>query len=152
MRFLEHEGVPTERMRLSQAGAHEPRTLRLEPEQQTLNSRVDVFMLSEFAQDLVGTPEERAKRFEEQSPQPSSEKTGPAQTPTSHSQRTTDASAAETARVSSHVWEGEAPVEPPKDASPATFTGGSAGRSGESGTRTSEFQWDAPAVADRGPF
>ncbi len=63
MKCLEEGGVEPSRLRLSQAGPHEPRTLRLEPEQQALNSRVEVYMVNEYVEDLIGTPEERAQRF-----------------------------------------------------------------------------------------
>jgi chemotaxis protein MotB len=64
MEYLEHSGVEPQRMRLSQAGAFEPHTIRVEPEQQTQNSRVEVYVLGEFVEDLVGTREERDARSE----------------------------------------------------------------------------------------
>lgn len=63
MKYLEEGGVEPQRLRLSQAGPFEPRTLRVEPSRQAENSRVEVYMLSEFAEDSMGTPEERAERF-----------------------------------------------------------------------------------------
>ncbi|MHB1037586.1 MAG: OmpA/MotB family protein [Pirellulales bacterium] len=63
MKFLETHGVEPDRIRLSQGGAFEPFTIGADSGQQAQNSRVEVYMLSEFAEDLVGTPEERAKRF-----------------------------------------------------------------------------------------
>ena len=63
MKYLEHEGVDPERIRLSQAGTFEPSTTRAEPEKQAQNSRVEVYVLPELAEDLVGTREERAERF-----------------------------------------------------------------------------------------
>jgi chemotaxis protein MotB len=63
MKFLEQQGVDPELIRLSQAGVYEPFTLRLEPEKQALNARVELYVLSEFADDLMGTEEERAERI-----------------------------------------------------------------------------------------
>ncbi|MEN6498789.1 MAG: flagellar motor protein MotB [Thermoguttaceae bacterium] len=63
LKYLEEGGVEPKRVRLSQAGPFEPRTLRVEPERQAQNSRVEVYLLSEFAEDSVGTPQERAERF-----------------------------------------------------------------------------------------
>jgi chemotaxis protein MotB len=63
MKILEAGGIEPTRLRLSQAGPYEPCTLRLEPERQAQNSRVEVYMLNEFAEDLVGTAKEREERF-----------------------------------------------------------------------------------------
>jgi hypothetical protein len=55
MRFLSDQGISPVRFRLSQAGAHEP--YREGNEIHALaDSRVEVFMLSELAEQLVGTP------------------------------------------------------------------------------------------------
>jgi len=64
MEYLEHSGVEPQRMRLSQAGPFEPHTIRVEAEKQTQNSRVEVYVLGEFVEDLEGTREERAARAE----------------------------------------------------------------------------------------
>ncbi len=64
MEFLEEKGVESERFRMSQAGPHEPHTLRVEPEWQAKNSRVEVYVLGEFVSDLKGTRDERADRFD----------------------------------------------------------------------------------------
>ena len=64
MRILQEEGVEPERIRLSQAGAYEPHTIREDPSNQARNSCVDVYMLSEFVDDSVGSREEREGRFE----------------------------------------------------------------------------------------
>ncbi len=63
MKSLEDQGVEPDRIRLSQGGPFEPFTIGPDAEEQNKNSRVEVYMLSEFADDLVGTPEERAKRL-----------------------------------------------------------------------------------------
>jgi chemotaxis protein MotB len=63
MKVLEEGGVELARIRLSQAGAYEPKTLRVDSKSQAENSRVEIYMLNEFAEESVGTPEERAKRF-----------------------------------------------------------------------------------------
>lgn len=63
MKWLEREGVEPERLRLSQAGVHEPQTIRAEPDKLANNSRVEVYVLPELVEDLVGTREERAERF-----------------------------------------------------------------------------------------
>ncbi len=63
MKFLVQEGIEPERMRLSQGGAYEPYSLEVDSSQQIYNSRVEVFVLDEYAEDLMGTPEERAKRY-----------------------------------------------------------------------------------------
>lgn len=59
---LEKLGIESDRMRLSQAGEHEPRTIRPDAEQQKQNARVEIYMLPEMVDDLVGTREERAER------------------------------------------------------------------------------------------
>jgi hypothetical protein len=64
MKVLHEEGVEPERIRLSQAGPYEPHTIREDPSNQAKNSCVDVYMLSEFVDDSVGSREEREKRYE----------------------------------------------------------------------------------------
>jgi chemotaxis protein MotB len=67
MKFLEDEGISYDRMRLSQGGVFEPYTTTVKEEQKyDPNDRVEVIMLSEFAQDLVGTAAERAATQEEE--------------------------------------------------------------------------------------
>jgi chemotaxis protein MotB len=62
--FLEQHGIEPERIRLSQGGAYEPYSLEVDPSKKVCNSRVEVYVLSELAEDLMGTPAERAKRFD----------------------------------------------------------------------------------------
>jgi chemotaxis protein MotB len=70
MNYLQEQGIEPNRIRLTQAGVHEPFTIRSEADVQPRNSRVEVFLLAELAEDLVGTAEERAARFHEQTAQP----------------------------------------------------------------------------------
>jgi len=62
-KFLEDRGIESDRIRLSQGGPHEPYSIRVDPAKQAFNSRIEVYMLNEFAEDSMGTPEERASRF-----------------------------------------------------------------------------------------
>jgi chemotaxis protein MotB len=64
MKFLEANGIPAHRLRLSQAGPHEPLTTRTEPLWQARNPRVEVFVLNENTQDYFGTRDERARKEE----------------------------------------------------------------------------------------
>ena len=43
-------------------GGNEPLTTREDPQGQIRNPRVEVMMLNEWVQDLVGTPKERSQR------------------------------------------------------------------------------------------
>jgi chemotaxis protein MotB len=61
-KLLEQEGIEAERIRMSQAGEFEPQTIREEPAQQAMNSRVEIYVLPEVVEDLVGTKEERERR------------------------------------------------------------------------------------------
>ena len=61
-KYLEQHGVSPEQMRLSQAGGNEPLTTRTDSQGQRRNPRVEVVMLNEWIQDLVGTPQERSQR------------------------------------------------------------------------------------------
>jgi chemotaxis protein MotB len=63
MKLLEQQGIDQARMRLSQGGPFEPYSLSTEAKKLAYNSRVEVQMLSEYAEDSMGTPEERASRF-----------------------------------------------------------------------------------------
>ena len=65
MRFLVAQGIEPERIRLSQGGPYEPYSISSDPADRLPNSRVEIYLLSELAQDLIGTPEERAKRFKD---------------------------------------------------------------------------------------
>jgi chemotaxis protein MotB len=63
MEYLEQQGIEPNRMRLTQAGVHEPYTIRGDAPTQPRNSRVEIFLLAEIAEELVGTPEERSQRY-----------------------------------------------------------------------------------------
>jgi chemotaxis protein MotB len=63
MSFLVQHGIDPERLRLSQGGAYEPYSLESDPSSQSYNSRVEIYVLDEYAENFMGTPEERAKRF-----------------------------------------------------------------------------------------
>ncbi len=65
MKYLEQQGVEEARIRLSQGGPYEPYSLGDAEKKREYNSRVEVYMLSEYAEDLMGTPEERAARLAE---------------------------------------------------------------------------------------
>lgn len=81
MEYLQQQGIEPSRIRLTQAGVHEPFTIRNESDVQPRNSRVEVFLLAELAEDLVGTAEERAARFQEETAKPAipaGTQTGPA--------------------------------------------------------------------------
>jgi chemotaxis protein MotB len=54
MKYLEQHGIEPERLRLSQAGASEPVTNRIESAWQKENSRVEVFLLTEMADEQPG--------------------------------------------------------------------------------------------------
>lgn len=56
-------GVAEPRVRLSQAADHEPATLSVDPEQQSRNSRVEVYMLGEMVDDLRGRSDERRQQL-----------------------------------------------------------------------------------------
>ena len=51
MKYLEEQGIPADRMRLSQAGGNEPFSNRLEPEFRARNPRVEVFLTNEMARN-----------------------------------------------------------------------------------------------------
>ena len=63
LKFLEERGIPAERFRLSQAGAFEPYSIKQPLKTTDLHSRVEVFLLSEVAEDAYGTREEMDQRF-----------------------------------------------------------------------------------------
>jgi chemotaxis protein MotB len=54
MRFLEQKGVAADRLRLSQAGPYEPQPSDLDAAWPIHNSRVEVYMLGEFADGFNG--------------------------------------------------------------------------------------------------
>jgi chemotaxis protein MotB len=60
--FLEAQGIAPHRLRMSQAGPHEPITTRNDPSWQARNPRVEIFVLSEHVLDYSGTRDERAKQ------------------------------------------------------------------------------------------
>jgi chemotaxis protein MotB len=63
LKFLVEKGINPERFRLSQGGAFEPYSLQSAPSLQSQNSRVEIYILDEYAENFMGTPEERANRF-----------------------------------------------------------------------------------------
>ncbi len=68
MNYLtEKHGIPPERIRLSSAGAWEPMHLSSDPEKMRLNPRVEVFLLEETVDQLIGTVEERNEKIVEAS-------------------------------------------------------------------------------------
>lgn len=62
MKYMVDHGVSPDKVRLSQAGGNEPLTTREDAQGQLRNPRVEVMMLNEWVQDLVGTPKERSQR------------------------------------------------------------------------------------------
>jgi chemotaxis protein MotB len=65
-KYLEEKGIEPNRLRLTQAGVYEPFTIQGGNDGQPRNSRVEVFLLAELADDLVGTAEERAQRYRDE--------------------------------------------------------------------------------------
>lgn len=61
--LIEKHNIPPNRMRLSAAGAWEPMYLSGEPEKVQQNPRVEVFLLEETVDQLIGTAQERDDRF-----------------------------------------------------------------------------------------
>lgn len=57
------KNIDPKRLRISVAGPHEPLHLNSEPLAQRENPRVEVFMLQEVVQDLMGTREELDRRY-----------------------------------------------------------------------------------------
>ena len=65
MDYFEQHGIEADRLRLSQSAAYEPLTSRIETALQDENSRVEVFLLDEMADDRPGTePADEAKKSE----------------------------------------------------------------------------------------
>lgn len=60
---LIQQGIDPERIRISQAGYFEPMHLEASPIAQRENPRVEVFMLNEVVNDLMGTKEEQDMRY-----------------------------------------------------------------------------------------
>ncbi len=61
MEFLESKGIPSDRMRPSVAGPHEPISIGANEADLRKNSRVEVFLLPERTDGFKGTAEERKK-------------------------------------------------------------------------------------------
>lgn len=64
MKHLLSLKIEPDRIRLSQAGSYEPQTIRIAPDWEKQNSRVEVYLLDEIADDFLGTKEERNERFQ----------------------------------------------------------------------------------------
>lgn len=78
LKFFEDRGIPASRFRLSQAGSMEPYSSGNKVDNIDRHSRVEVFLLSEVAEDAFGSRDELQKRFKTDSPAPASEpKTDP---------------------------------------------------------------------------
>jgi chemotaxis protein MotB len=56
-------GIDPKRIRLSVAAENEPKHISSDPELRRENPRVEIYMLTELAEDLKGTPDEQQKRF-----------------------------------------------------------------------------------------
>jgi chemotaxis protein MotB len=81
MDFLISKGVEADRFRLSQASSYEPLTISGDADDVKRNARVEVYLLDEITEELAGTKEERAKRFqtpEKSLPPSKAPPTGPA--------------------------------------------------------------------------
>jgi chemotaxis protein MotB len=65
MQFLLQAGIDPDRFRISDAGPYEPNSIRPDETSQARNERVEVYVLSELVQELVGTRDERAEMFSE---------------------------------------------------------------------------------------
>lgn len=57
--LTEQHGIPPERIRLASAGAWEPMYMSSDPDKVRKNPRVEVFLLEETVDQLIGTVEER---------------------------------------------------------------------------------------------
>jgi chemotaxis protein MotB len=62
LKYLEKAGVESSRIRLSQAAQFEPITIRMGPEQEAQNSRVEVYQLVERVEDFQGSRKEREEQ------------------------------------------------------------------------------------------
>jgi len=56
-------GIDPKRLRLSVAAENEPKHISSDPELRRENPRVEIYMLTELAEDLEGTPDEQQERF-----------------------------------------------------------------------------------------
>jgi chemotaxis protein MotB len=63
LKFLSEHGIKPERIRLSQDGEFEPYTNRRDPEWRAQNSRVEVFVISEYAHEFKKNGDERGGFF-----------------------------------------------------------------------------------------
>jgi chemotaxis protein MotB len=63
LKYLEQRGIRTDRFRLSQAGSIEPYSSTQAPDQIDRHSRVEVFLLSEVAEDAYGSRDELQQRY-----------------------------------------------------------------------------------------
>ncbi len=63
--YLIELGIQRRRIRIAVAGSHEPFHLGTDPVKMKQNPRVEIFLLDEVVEDLVGTEEEKEQRFEE---------------------------------------------------------------------------------------
>jgi chemotaxis protein MotB len=63
MQFFLKENIDPDRLRISVAGPYEPSTLRPDEASQARNERVEIYVLNELVQELVGTRDERAELF-----------------------------------------------------------------------------------------
>jgi chemotaxis protein MotB len=63
LKFLEQHGIPTDRIRLSQAGSVEPYSPGKTVDDINRHSRVEVFLLSEVAEDAFGSRDELQQRY-----------------------------------------------------------------------------------------
>jgi hypothetical protein len=63
MDLLVDMDIDPQRIRMGVAGSHEPMHLGFDPDLSKQNDRVDVYLLDIVAEDLMGTPKERAKRY-----------------------------------------------------------------------------------------
>ena len=61
--LIDKHGIPPERIRLSSAGAWEPMYLSSDPDKMRKNPRVEVFLLEETVNQLIGTAEERQEKI-----------------------------------------------------------------------------------------
>lgn len=61
--LVDEHNVPAERIRCSAAGAYEPMFLSSDQDKMQRNPRVEVFLLEETVDDLVGTATERTEKF-----------------------------------------------------------------------------------------
>lgn len=66
MNYMVEKGVQPERLRISQAGIYEPRSIRPDPKWEAGNARVEVTMLAEVAEDLQGVSQERDAMWTQQ--------------------------------------------------------------------------------------